>query len=113
MTKRIVLVSLAVLVTLLLLYLLFWPVPIDPAAWTPPEVPELKGIYQPNSLLASADRLGEGAGIGPEDVAVDSQGWIYGGMEDGRIIGIVTRTDCRSTFSVMDSSVKANWAASV
>jgi sugar lactone lactonase YvrE len=86
MTKRYVLLGLAGLVTLLLLYLLFWPVPIDPTAWTPPEVPVLEGIYQPNNLLASVEQLGEGAGIGPEDVAVDSQGRIYGGMEDGRII---------------------------
>jgi sugar lactone lactonase YvrE len=39
-----------------------------------------------NNLLASVDHLGEGAVIGQEDVAVDSQGRIYGGMEDGRII---------------------------
>jgi sugar lactone lactonase YvrE len=86
MTRRYALVGLAGLVTLLLLYLLFWPVPIDPIAWTPPEAPALEGIYQPNRLLASVERLGEGTGIGPEDVAVDSQGRIYGGMEDGRII---------------------------
>jgi sugar lactone lactonase YvrE len=86
MTRRYALVGLAGLVTLLLLYLLFWPVPIDPTAWTPPEVPALEGIYQPNNLLASVERLGAGVGIGPEDVAVDSQGRIYGGMEDGRII---------------------------
>jgi sugar lactone lactonase YvrE len=85
-TRRIVFISLAGAVILLLLYLLFWPVPIDPVAWTPPKAPALEGIYQPNNLLAPVERLGRGVGVGPEDVAVDSQGRIYGGMEDGRIM---------------------------
>ena len=67
-------------------YLFFWPMPIDPVAWTPPKAPDLAGIYEPNELQASAERLGEGAGIGPEDVAVDDEGRIYGGIEDGRIL---------------------------
>lgn len=75
-----------VIVGLITLYLLFWPVPIDPVAWTPPKAPELTGDYEPNTHLASVERLGTGAGVGPEDVAVDSQGRIYGGMEDGRIL---------------------------
>jgi len=69
-----------------LLYLLFWPVPIDPAAWTPPTAPALTGVYEPNDRLASVERLGKGACIGPEDVAIDDQGRIYSGMEDGRIL---------------------------
>jgi len=73
-------------VGLFLLYLLLWPVPIDPAAWTPPEAPELAGVYEPNTRLASVERLGAGAGVGPEDVAIDSQSRIYSGMEDGRIL---------------------------
>ncbi len=83
--KRIV-IYLLILIGLIIVYFLFWPVPIDPAAWTPPEAPALEGIYAPNSLLASVERLGEGEGVGPEDVAVDAQGRIYGGYEDGRII---------------------------
>ena len=86
MRWRKVLISVAIILILLLIYLLFWPVPIDPAAWTPPQAPELKGVYEPNSRLASLERLGKGAGIGPEDVSIDSQGRIYGGMEDGRIV---------------------------
>ncbi len=79
------------IVGLAVIYLLFWPVPIDPTAWTPPKAPAFEGIYESNAHLASVERLGAGAGIGPEDVAVDSQGRIYGGMEDGRILRF--RTD--------------------
>jgi hypothetical protein len=32
-------------VVLLLLYLLLWPVPIDPVGWTPPEDPGLTGPW--------------------------------------------------------------------
>ena len=67
-------------------YLLFWPVSINPVAWMPPEAPSLKGVYEPNTLLASVERIGKGVGVGPEDVAIDAQGRIYAGMKDGRII---------------------------
>lgn len=86
MTRRKVLLGLASIFGLLLLYLLLWPVPIDPVAWTPPEPPPLTGVYEPNTRLAAVERLGAGAGFGPEDVAVDAQGRIYGSMEDGRIV---------------------------
>ncbi len=76
----------AALVVLLLLYLLLWPVPIDPVAWNPPAAPALGGTYAVNSSLASVERLGEGVGPKPEDIAVDRQGCIYGGFEDGRVM---------------------------
>jgi sugar lactone lactonase YvrE len=65
-------------------YLLFWPVPIDPVAWAPSSAPQLTGIYQPNSLLASIERME--VGPWPEDLAFDRQGRIYTGLEDGRIM---------------------------
>ncbi|MBW6492885.1 MAG: hypothetical protein K0B15_17005 [Lentimicrobium sp.] len=34
----------ALLITLFILYLLLWPVKIDPVAWTPPEAPALTGL---------------------------------------------------------------------
>src|SRR5512138_1400198 len=71
---------------LILLYLLFWPVAINPASWTPPDMPPLIGVYQENNQLAVVARLGIGAGIGPEDIAFDSQGFIYSGMADGNIL---------------------------
>jgi sugar lactone lactonase YvrE len=70
----------------LLLYLFFWPVSISPAAWTPPTAPELVGPYAKNDRLAGTQRLNTGSGFGPEDIALDSQGRIYGGMDDGRIV---------------------------
>ena len=83
----------AVLIAIVVLYLLFWPVPISPQAWTPPTAPPLTGQFQQNSLLATTERLSlgtgtpsPGAGFGPEDVALDIEGRIYAGLDDGRIM---------------------------
>ena len=67
-------------------YLLFWPVPIEPVAWDAPQATALEGPYATNETLSDAQRLGEGHGIGPEDVAIDTQGNLYVGYEDGRIV---------------------------
>jgi sugar lactone lactonase YvrE len=85
MIKKIVIYFLALL-GLILLYLFFWPVPIDPVAWTPQEIPSLTGVYAPNSKLAGVKRLEIGKAFGPEDIAVDRQGRIYTGVDDGRIL---------------------------
>lgn len=60
--------------------------PIAPAAWTPPAAPALAGPYEQNSRLAPVERLSLGQGHAPEDVAIDSEGRVYGGLEDGRIV---------------------------
>lgn len=71
---------------LCLAYLLLWPVPIEPTAWNPPTAPALTGEYAVNQVLASLERLGEGVGPKPEDIALDGERRIYGGFEDGRIM---------------------------
>jgi sugar lactone lactonase YvrE len=76
----------ALVLALALLYLLLWPVPISPTAWNPPLAPELTGPYAKNDRLAGIQRLDTGGGFAPEDVALDAQGRIYGGMEDGHIM---------------------------
>ena len=86
----------AVLIGFIILYLLLWPVPISPEAWTPQPEPALTAQYQQNSLLASTERLSlgtgtpnPGAGFGPEDVALDAEGRIYTGLDDGRIMRLL------------------------
>src|SRR5215813_5794443 len=86
MTLKRVALCVAVLVAVALAYLLLAPVPIMPAAWTPPVVPTLTGQYQQNTRLASVQKLFLGDGHKPEDVALNADGKIYAGFEDGRII---------------------------
>lgn len=84
--RKLVLI-LAVLIGGLLVYLLAWPVPVTPTAWTPPAAPALAGVYAPNSKLAAIERLDVG-GFGPEDVAIAADGRIYAGLGDGRVMGL-------------------------
>lgn len=72
----------------LVAYLFAWPVPIDPVAWSPPPAPALAGLYAVNNRLAGAEALGKGAGVGPEGTAIDAQGRVYTGYQDGRIVRI-------------------------
>ena len=82
--KRTILRSVISIVALVIGYLLLWPAPINPAAWTPPVAPELTGVYAQNSDLAKIERL-KVDGFAPEDVAIDGQDRVYCGTEDGRI----------------------------
>src|SRR5215216_3179467 len=74
------------IVAIALAYLLLAPVPITPAAWTPPVAPPLTGQYAQNTRLSTVQKLSLGDGHKPEDVAIDHEGKIYAGFEDGRIM---------------------------
>ncbi|NNG01341.1 MAG: SMP-30/gluconolactonase/LRE family protein [Desulfobacteraceae bacterium] len=69
--------------------LLFQPAPIDPAAFTPLKPPTLTGALAPNQLLQEAQLLALGEIDGPEEVAVDLQGCIYGGTRNGKIMRLL------------------------
>ena len=84
--KRNILAFIVALVAATLVYLFFAPVSINPSAWTPPVAPALTGPYEQNSRLSPVQRLSVGQGHGPEDVALDADGRIYGGLDDGRIV---------------------------
>lgn len=74
------------IIVVALAYLLLAPVPIAPAAWTPPVSPGLTGQYAQNTRLAPVQKFSLGDGHKPEDVALDAEGKIYAGFEDGRIM---------------------------
>lgn len=67
-------------------YLLAWPVPIEPVAWTPPPAPALTGPYAANERLKGVERLAVGVGVGPEALALDARQRIYTGYADGRVM---------------------------
>lgn len=67
------------------LVLLVLPSPIAPVAYCPPEAAPLAGPFAANDALARAQLLARGKVHGPEDVALDARGRIYGGTADGRI----------------------------
>lgn len=70
----------------LVLYLFLWPVPIDPIFWEPPPVPALEGDFVENRVLQGMELFATPNGRGPEDVAVDSEGRVYVGLEGGQVL---------------------------
>ncbi|MFZ2172474.1 MAG: SMP-30/gluconolactonase/LRE family protein [Rhodococcus sp. (in: high G+C Gram-positive bacteria)] len=58
---------------------------VDPVVWHAPTPPPLTGVLAPNGFLDDADRWKLPSGKGPEDVAVDHDGRVITGGNDGRI----------------------------
>ncbi len=84
------------LATLILLMAGVWlAVPIDPVSWKPAPDPGLAGEFAPNTKLADIERLLEGEGVGPEDVACGAGGKLYTGLHDGRILVFSPEGDSR------------------
>ena len=67
-------------------YLLLWPVPIDPVSWTSHSPPVFEGAYAPNRVLQRLELSPTPDAHGPEDVAVDEEGAVYVGVEQGQIL---------------------------
>ena len=72
---------------------------IDPVSFRPEKAPAMVGPYAPNDRLASAERLGGGLLQGPEEIALDSNGFIYTGTADGTVKKI-DRDGAVETFAV-------------
>ena len=68
-------------------YLAFWPVPISPISWQPPQDKLYSGDFTANHKLTNLQRLELGGQHGPEDAA-QWQGMIYTVSQDGSIIEI-------------------------
>jgi sugar lactone lactonase YvrE len=85
MFKRI-LWSLLVIITVIILYFLVWPVPIDPVAWEAPQNPGYTGTFAVNERLKGIETFPIADNHGPEDIALDSQGRIYAATHEGRIV---------------------------
>ena len=70
----------------LIVMFLVYPAPIDPAPWAPSKPLDMVGALAPNHRLQAAGILAAGKIDGPEETAVDRQGRVYGGTQDGKIM---------------------------
>jgi sugar lactone lactonase YvrE len=101
-------------VALLGAYLLLWPTPLNPYAWTPPKDPGTGpgSPYAASQGLENVSTLGEAliashaaaspgiANFGPEDVAVSpADHHVYTGIGDGSILRIDPVTGASSVFA--------------
>ena len=86
-------------VVVLLAYLLLWPVPIEPVAWSAPVNKGYSGSFTVNDELSGLQRLSIGDHHGPEDVAgriENGQMVVYTSTQSGDIIRIDPLTDSQT-----------------
>jgi sugar lactone lactonase YvrE len=88
----------AAVLALTVAYLLLWPVPVEPVAWTPGEAQ----AWPRNEALASAELFLEDVGEGPEDFAVAPDGTLYTGLLDGRIVAVDPGASTWRDFATTD-----------
>jgi len=97
---------LAVILGLLVLaaaYLAFWPVPVDPRAWSPSDNPGYTGVFEANDALASAQYIALPDGeYGPEDITVGPDGRLYTAVHSGKILALDMATGAWSEFAATD-----------
>lgn len=86
---RKILLALGVIVALLALYLLAWPVPINPVAWQAPASQGYVGAHERNERLAQARLVSIDPEVGPEHIEVGPDGALY----TGTLAGAVLRVD--------------------
>lgn len=80
----------AAILSIILLYLLLWPVPIDPVAWNAPVDNGLVDPFGPDDRLRRVQLIELGEHEGPEDIAAGPDGKVYTGTNDGKIIRFAT-----------------------
>lgn len=66
----------------------------------------MTGVLEPNDTLMKAELLGQGQLHGPEDTAVDSQGRVYAGLADGRVVRLTPAARSRPS----STPAAARWA---
>lgn len=84
MVRLLVRLSLFVLAALVA-YLLLWPVPVAPVAWSPDAAPGYAGPHAANRKLAGLQSIALGGDVGPEHIVV-RDGWVYTALASGAIV---------------------------
>ncbi len=82
----------ALLLTGVLALLVFTPSPIDAASYSVEKQAPATAVLAVNNDLLDAELLAKGEISGPEDIAIDSQGRVYGGTDDGKIMRLTGDT---------------------
>ncbi|MGH1419363.1 MAG: SMP-30/gluconolactonase/LRE family protein [Hyphomicrobiaceae bacterium] len=92
-------VSCVGLTVLGLAYLLLWPVPIDPVAWSAQKNEGYVGQFKENKRLQALKFLDLRGESGPEDAAVGADGLIYVPTHSGKILKVNIETGSVTSFS--------------
>ncbi len=79
------------LLLVVMMYLLAWPVPIEPVAWQAPVDRGLVDPFESNDLLQAAVGIDLKEFVGPEDATAGVDGRIYATTHSGHIVQIQNR----------------------
>lgn len=82
------LVLTAAALAVVLLYLLAWPVPIEPVAWQAPADEGLTGAFTPNDQVARARPIDITPYTGAENAVIGSDGHLYATVREGYVLRI-------------------------
>jgi sugar lactone lactonase YvrE len=80
-----------ILLSCLFIYLLAWPVPINPVSWQAPTDLGLIDPFESNKLLEAATAIDLGEYEGPEDATLGRDNLVYVTVEVGRVLRIRNR----------------------
>jgi sugar lactone lactonase YvrE len=94
-----ILKSVGMLIVIYLVYLLAWPVPIDPVSWQSPADRGYVGDFEKNEKLRALKFIDLGGHVGPEDAAFGDDGQIYAATHNGDIVRIDPITGKTSIFA--------------
>jgi len=94
-----VLLGLLGLIAALAAYLLLWPVPIAPAAWTAPFNLGYVGPYTPNTDLADLKTIDLAPHHGPEDIVALPDGRLLTATQEGYILIVDPATGAVETLA--------------
>ena len=88
-----------ILVAVLLAYLLFWPVPVDPVTWKAPTSVGYVGAFQPNQFLKNLEFIDLNGETGPEDAALGTDGTLYVSAHSGKVLKVDLQTKSVTEFA--------------
>ncbi len=96
---KIILSGMGTLVVLLAAYLLLWPVPIRPVAFTLPTAPGYVGVHAVNTKLANLQTIDLHGEVGPEHIAFGPDGKLYTTVASGNILRMAADGTAQEVFA--------------
>lgn len=95
----------ATAVVLLVAYLVWWPVPVEPVEWVAPADPGYSGPFVVNTQLAGLKHIELGAEHGPEHIVVGPDGKLYTTVASGRILRMNLDGSAQEVFARTEGRV--------
>ncbi len=94
-----VLYGLGIVIVLLAAYLLLWPVPVQPVAWSAPTAPGYVGVHAVNTKLANLQIIDLKGEVGPEHIAFGPDGMLYTTVASGNILRMNADGSAQEVFT--------------